>query len=651
MPIRITGMNSGLDTESIIAELVNVQKTKGESIKKTQTSLGWKQNSWKELNKKLMNFYNNTLDNMSYQYSYTKKKSTLSNSGVADILASANAVNGVQSFQVDKLAKSGYMTGAELKGSSKYTSNTALSELGITDASEMTVTVDGKDQKINLTPNMKISDLVSQLNSSGVNASFDANNQRFFISSKSTGVAADFEFSFSDTSAMFKLGLNTAMTETEMNDYLAKYQFSEADVEAQAAARAAQLVEANAKIDTIIAEQQGKMAQMETDGYDPLRTSEVINGEIKALEENESLTDEEKKEQKAILENELKKATEYEGYQKTIDDNMAIKDANSAFLDENGAANDALKTSVRAQLQGKLDYAQAIVDKYNNKELGAGTNIDGEDAVIRLNGAEFKSSTNVFDINGLTITAKQLTGSNVETITTQDDASGIYDMVKGLLKEYNTLINEMNKLYNAEPSKGYEPLTDAEKEAMSDTEVEKWEQKIKDSVLRRDSTLGTISDMMVSIMMKGTEVNGKQMYLSDFGIETLGYFNAGENEKNAYHIDGDKDDSYTKNEEDKLMAMITKDPDSVSSFFSGLSRTLKGEFQKAMGKTQFSSSFTFYEDIRMKEEYDNYTTKIKTQEDRLTALEDKWYKKFSAMETALAKMQSSSSAITGLLGG
>lgn len=51
------------------------------------------------------------------------------------------------------------------------------------------------------------------------------------------------------------------------------------------------------------------------------------------------------------------------------------------------------------------------------------------------------------------------------------------------------MINAMDSAYNADSSKGYEPLTDDEKEAMSDKEVEKWEQKIKDSLLRRDSTL------------------------------------------------------------------------------------------------------------------------------------------------------------------
>ena len=143
-------------------------------------------------------------------------------------------------------------------------------------------------------------------------------------------------------------------------------------------------------------------------------------------------------------------------------------------------------------------------------------------------------------------------------------------MIKNFLKEYNSIINEMDKLYNADSAKGYEPLTDDEKDAMSDSEVEKYEQKIKDAPLRRDSNLSTVSSTLKEVMSSGLEVNGKQMYLSDFGIETLSYFTAAENEKNAYHIDGDADDSSTSGNADKLKSMISSDPDTVVSFFSGL---------------------------------------------------------------------------------
>ena len=49
MPIRITGLNSGLDTEAIISALVSSYNYKTNKYKKAQTKLSWKQDAWKTL--------------------------------------------------------------------------------------------------------------------------------------------------------------------------------------------------------------------------------------------------------------------------------------------------------------------------------------------------------------------------------------------------------------------------------------------------------------------------------------------------------------------------------------------------------------------------------------------------------------------------
>ncbi len=301
-------------------------------------------------------------------------------------------------------------------------------------------------------------------------------------------------------------------------------------------------------------------------------------------------------------------------------------------------------------VQGKIDQALAELAGWDTNK-GNATKIAGQDAEILLNGAIYTSDKNTFEVNGLTITCKGETNGEKITLTTENDVSGIYDMIKNFIKEYSSVINEMDKLYNAESAKGYEPLTDEEKDSMSDTEVEKWEKKIKDSLLRRDSTLSSVSSAMKQIMLSGFSVNGKNMYLSDFGIETLGYFNAADNEKNAYHINGDEDEDLLKNKDNTLMDMIQTDPDSVISFFTQLSQSLHGKMNDLMGRTDYSSINTVYDDKKMKEDYDSYKSKIADAEKKLQAYEDKWYKKFSAMETALAKMQSNANAVTSLLGG
>ena len=153
-------------------------------------------------------------------------------------------------------------------------------------------------------------------------------------------------------------------------------------------------------------------------------------------------------------------------------------------------------------------------------------------------------------------------------------------------------------------------------------------------------------------MSAGVQVGDKMMYLADFGIGTLGYFNAPENERNAYHIDGDPDDDTTSGNADKLKSMIASDPESVISFFSGLSQNLYTQMNELSKSVEGYRSFgNFYDDKRMKTDFNDYTSKISDLEKKLTDYEDTWYAKFSAMETALAKMQSNSSAVTGLLGG
>lgn len=222
----------------------------------------------------------------------------------------------------------------------------------------------------------------------------------------------------------------------------------------------------------------------------------------------------------------------------------------------------------------------------------------------------YTGDSNTFEVNGLTITALQKSSEEV-TLTTRRDTEGVYNKIKSFLKEYNAIINEMDKLYNAESTKEYEPLTDDEKKELSDSEIEKWEDKIKGSILRRDSNLSTISNAMKNIMLQGATVNGKQMYLSDFGIETLGYFSAAENERNAYHINGDEDDLATASKTNDLKAAIAADPDTVIGFFTQLSQNLYSELSKQSSSVEGVRSFgNFYDDKRMEDDYNSYKTKL-----------------------------------------
>ena len=332
--------------------------------------------------------------------------------------------------------------------------------------------------------------------------------------------------------------------------------------------------------------------------------------------------------------------TQIDSEQKILDNNTLVKDLASI--------EDTTSATYTATLKNLVETVDSAHDLASTAQYNTNANkVTAEDAKIVLNGVEYTGSSNSFTVNNLTIDALATTGNDEISITTSTDTQGIYDKVKDFLTEYNNIINEMTKLYNASSSKGYEPLTDDEKDAMSDKEIEKWETKIKDSLLRNDTTLDGVMSAMTSAMSKGVEINGKKYSLSSFGIHTLGYLKAADNEQNAYHIDGDEDDTNTSGNADKLMKAISEDPDTIMQFMQQVATNLYTAIGDKMKSTSLSSSFTIYNDKQMTTQYSDYTKLIKEWETKISDKEDYYYKKFSSMESALTKLNSTQSSLSG----
>ena len=282
----------------------------------------------------------------------------------------------------------------------------------------------------------------------------------------------------------------------------------------------------------------------------------------------------------------------------------------------------------------------------------AASKVKATNAELELNGAKFVSDSNTLSINGSTYTINYMPTDPDEniSITTSIDYDGIYDVVKNMLKEYNSLINEMSKNYNAESADKYKPLSDEQKDEMTEKEIEEWENKIKGALLRNDDTLNGVMSAMTDVVLKGFEINGKTMYLSDFGISTQGYFDAEANERNALHIDGDPDDEASADKTDKLKTMIANDPDATADFFSAFTNALYNSLYSKMGSSSLSSIYKVYNDKQLKSENVDLNKKILELEQKVTDIEDKYYKKFATMETALAKLNSTTASMTGMFG-
>lgn len=693
MTIRITGMNSGLDTDAIIQELVSAYRSKGDKIKKQQTKLSWTQDKWKALNTKVVKLYK-SLDNLRFTAGYNMKKTSVSDTTKATITAGDKAVNGSQTLKIKSTAKSGYLTGGQIADKSKGRKAT-LADLGYASGSSdpaletgtYRISGNGVTKDIEVNGNTTIADFVDQLNNSGtgVQASYDETNKRLFISSKSTGKDADFTLSALDAKGAdalnaFGVNVESATSSAEAAKWMKYYNTSgapgavdtnklEADVRALAALKA----------------DQAKLTG-EVEGYQ-MQNSKLTGalGYIQAKKDNDTAAiqayEADATNQQYI--DEVAAAGDLDvlakTYTDTIDANNNSITANSEKMQENAENMKQYATIDSAKVTGQMANAPASdpdIDAYvqtlterveyfnNNYTLNATTGkyelnadqrsngankVNGMDAEIELNGAQFSSSSNTFNINGLTIQALAETDSDI-MITTATDTQGLYDKIKDFLTEYNSIISEMSSLYSADSAKGYEPLLSEEKEALSDSEVADWEKKIKDSLLRRDGNLSTLITSMTSAMSSSVEIGGKKYNLASLGIKTEGYFNTTAATRYMFHIDGDPDDETSSANGDKLMSMLNSDPDKVIDIIKGVTNKLYDNLSKQMKPTTLRTYQTIYNDKAMATSYSDYTKKISAWEEKVAKIEDSYYKKFAAMETALAKLQSQQSSLAGLLG-
>ena len=726
--IRMTGLVSGLDTESIVEQLMEAQRTKLTKVENKQTKLTWKQEKWKDLNTKLLALYKDEISNLRLQGSYKTAKVSSSNESLITATAKNNAPTGTQTVEVLQLASSQNVTGSKISSNKDINGNsistsTKFSELDSANSfvgTEIKVTAGDKVQTITITQDTKISDFLTTCQNAGLSASYDEKQGRFFISSKSSGeenaftiTTAQLSQSDLDNRSNFELAVNydslsssdkTAVDQayntiryssdaTEIADAkktLTDYAESAAKNNTQSAVTANmvsyncnQILADSDKMSAIRTEAEEEKREALTKQYtkenkdkseeeiatmvDEAMTTEEIQNEIIQLVTVKVTTEAHK-----MLEAQKASGIEINGTTYTFDGFVEQGMTEDFLINEMGLSSETAvevysltdcTTDMKTILNDSLDYAQnatagassSVLSKLGLGEID-GTTVSGgssgmtvvaaADSKISLNGAIIEGTSNSITANGVTYNLKGVTNGETVTLNVSTDIQGTYDMIKEGIKKYNEILKEMNTLYYAASAKGYEPLTDDEKDAMTDDQIEKWETKIKDSLLRRDTTLGGIITSMKNAMSSSVEIDGKRYSLSTFGITTSSDYT----EKGLLHIYGDPDDSTYSDKKDKLYAALESNPDETVEALSTIFGDLYSKMSDKMKSSSLSSTNCFYNDKQLSDLADDYKDDYKTLSDRLDDMEDRYYKQFSAMETALANLQSQQSALSSLLG-
>ncbi len=186
--------------------------------------------------------------------------------------------------------------------------------------------------------------------------------------------------------------------------------------------------------------------------------------------------------------------------------------------------------------------------------MTSGVVSEGSDAELVINGIATTRSSNTFTVDGVTMQATKVSeGSEPTTVSTVRNDDDIVETMKAFIEDYNELIGELNELTDEEASyKEYPPLTEAQKNEMTDNEIELWEEKSREGLLRNDSYILSLLSEMRTILY--TVPEGASIGAYQIGIETTSDYEEG---------------GKLQFDETAFRNALASDPDAISDLFSG----------------------------------------------------------------------------------
>lgn len=363
-----------------------------------------------------------------------------------------------------------------------------------------------------------------------------------------------------------------------------------------------------------------------------------------------------------------------------------VNDSFSLYNKTSGSANKiGLKANndTSAELLNKLHLAS-----YNAQDNKLGSEVKftngtmteaavGTNAKATIDGKTYESDTNklnvanvIYNFNG--VSAKNADGTyQASTISVSQDTDKIVDNVKKFVETYNTLIDSLNTKYREEKNTDYKPLTKKQEGEMTESQIDKWNEKAKSGLLYHDNNIySIISDMRESLY---TKVDAVDTVLTDAKGNKYSY-----NSMSSIGITSSTNQGHITLDEEKLKKALTEDPDCVYQLFASDqdSTYVAGSTNKNQADTYTSKSDYLNTGIAnrlynamttnisnlesyagtSKETDDesylgklitNMNTKMTSFQTLMKSYESKLYEKYDAMEVALSKLGAQLSYITG----
>ncbi|MDQ2085090.1 flagellar filament capping protein FliD [Herbivorax sp. ANBcel31] len=626
--LRFSGLASGIDTDHMISQMMRAEKMKVGRVEQDKQLLEWERDAYRDITNKLRGFsdeYFNLLKpetNFRSPSAFSSFDINSSNEAVATAVADSSAESGTHSIEVEALA-----SGAKIEGASNITRNIigseAVDDFELSERS-INVTLDGVTKTIDLENYSDINDMVDGINASLADA-FGAG--KIEVSSEEGRI--EFDVLLNGSTLMLADGGNAS-------GGLEKLGFAPED-------------NTSNRISLI-------------SGLDSIKNNFINSLDIDNPEENVVFT---------INDTVIDVGKSYEDA--NIRDVMnAINYSDAGVRMQYDSLNDKFNlTSTVEGAASSITFEDTSDENGLLKSLGIvdGTYSEGTDAEFTLNGVEnMKRSSNEFTIDGVQFSLNGISTEPV-TIDINNDVDAVVDNIKGFVESYNDILDETNGLINEKRDRDYRPLTREQREAMSDDEIEKWEEKAKSGLLNNDRLLsGMVNDMRRALF---DNVEGSSISIFDVGITTGAYF-----ERGKLNIDEEKLREALNNNFNEVVNLFTNtsqhsendvagDGEKMIERYneSGITQRIhnildqniritrgsdgrKGELLERAGIVGDTTEFnnTIENEINRKD------STIERMIDRMHQREESYYQRFATMEKMLNQMQSQSEWLMQQLG-
>ena len=325
----------------------------------------------------------------------------------------------------------------------------------------------------------------------------------------------------------------------------------------------------------------------------------------------------------------------------------SISDSFSIEANESGSKYGISVTETAGDFLSKIFGADNFTDGVLNQDAVK----SGTDAIVSINGNEFSRTSNNFTIEGITLQLTDVSQAKYDAagsvisyeetkVTTERDTETVFNTIKSFVEEYNKMIEKLNGYVDADATyRKYAPLTDAQRDEMTESQIENWEEKSKQGLLHGDSTIRTFLQNMRSALY--TRSNTSEIALYNIGIET----SSNKEDKGKLVID-----------EEALKKALSENPEEIEKLFVGengladkltniMDKTAKvsagspGELVRIAGATELKATQT---NSTLAAELKRIDERISLLNTRYNKEKDRYWKQFNAMETIISNYSSQS---------